>query len=128
LDAAEVAVVADAQDAVTQRFQRALGPVDLAERLGLDGCAVRAPRGEARRRRLLGAGKGESAGQRPDLVLAQAGLEQGVHDAPLARRLETGPPVAEIVDVRARGHGVVAPAAREVEQPGVQLALAVVAA
>ena len=99
-------------------LRRLLGAVDPGERLGLDRGAVRQPRGETRRGRLLRARDPERAGELPYLLLADPGLEQRMDDAVLLGRPQAGPPVAEIVGVGAGEQRLVAPPRGESRRAG----------
>src|SRR5947207_739798 len=72
--------------------------------------------------------RAELPGKRPNLFLADAGLEQRMVDTVLGGRPESRPPVADVVRVGAREHRRIALAAGEREQSVVELRLAVVAA
>src|SRR6185436_20385732 len=86
LDLAQLAVVAHAQHAVSEPSEALLGAVDPGERLGLDRGAVRQPRGETRRGRLLRARNPERSSELPYLLLADPGREQRMDDTVLLGR------------------------------------------
>ena len=126
LEAAELAEVADAELVEPERLHRSLGAVDLQQDVRRDRGAVGDARGEAGARRLACAGHAERLGK-----LAHAGLgelDQRMHDAVLACRLQAGSPVAEVVGVRPGEHGGVAALGGDPLERVVQLGLAVVAA
>src|SRR5215471_6088868 len=114
LDTGQLAVVADAQDPETEALERELGPVDLAQDGRADLGSVGDARGQARRSRLLGARNAEGAREIPDLLLADARLEQRVDDAVLPGCSEAGPPIPQVIGVGSRHDGRVSPLLGEV--------------
>ena len=108
LHPAQRAVVADAEHAVAESLHRELRAVDLRQDLGVDRGAVRNARSETGGRRLLGARDAERTGELAHLLLADSGVDQRMDDRVLGGGSQAGPPVAEVVGVRAGEHGRVA--------------------
>jgi hypothetical protein len=67
-------------------------------------------------------------GDSPDVRLSNSGLHERMHDAVLGGGPQPRPPVPQIVRIRTREHGLVAPSRRKSGEVVVELGLAVVAA
>ena len=100
-DPGEVIVQTDAQLAKPHASQLILGFFDHGQLFRADRFAVNEARSQAGVRRFVPGGEPHFTGERPDLLLAEAGIAERAEDAELADRFQTGAVVAEIVHVGA---------------------------